>query len=86
MDTWCIQRSKQFVSNAVNKTGLKPCISTIQSDCKMKSKKSPLVKTTEDFAAQTTVHGISYVFDANLSTIDRILWLGVTTLLFNLTA
>ena len=52
----------------------------------MKSKKSPLVKTTEDFAARTTVHGISYVFDASLSTIDRILWLGVTTILFNLTS
>ena len=51
----------------------------------MKTKKSPLEKTTEDFAARTTVHGISYVFDTSLSTIDRILWLGVTTILFKLT-
>ena len=43
----------------------------------MKSKKSPLVKTTEDFAARTTVHGIGYVFDPSLSFFDRMFWLAV---------
>ena len=43
----------------------------------MKGKKSPLVKTTEDFAARTTVHGIGYVFDPSLSFFDRMFWLAV---------
>ena len=46
----------------------------------MKSKKSPLVKTTEDFAARTTVHGIGYVFDPSLNFIDRMFWLAVKIL------
>ena len=46
----------------------------------MKSKKSPLVKTTEDFAGRTTVHGIGYVFDPSLNFIDRTLWLAVKIL------
>ena len=45
----------------------------------MKSKKSPLVKTTEDFAARTTVHGIGYVFDPSLSFFDRMFWLAVNS-------
>ena len=46
----------------------------------MKSKKSPLVKTTEDFAGRTTVHGIGYVFDPSLNFIDRMFWLAVKIL------
>ena len=43
----------------------------------MRSKKSSLVKTTQDFASRTTVHGIGYVFDPTIPIIDRILWLAV---------
>ena len=41
-------------------------------------KKSPaVVRTTEEFASHTTVHGISYIFDRSLPIADRLLWLVV---------
>ena len=41
-------------------------------------KKSPaVVRTTEECASHTTVHGISYIFDRSLPVVDRLLWLVV---------
>ena len=40
-------------------------------------KKAPFVKTTEDFASRSSIHGVGYVFDRNLGPLDRILWIFV---------
>ena len=34
-----------------------------------------LKKTTEDYANQSSIHGIGYIFDKELSILDRVLWL-----------
>ena len=44
---------------------------------KTKKKSPAVVRTTEEFASQTTVHGISYIFDRSLPMVDRLLWLVV---------
>ena len=44
-------------------------------DSGMKKKgKIALLKTTEDFAERTSIHGIAYVFDRGLWIADRLLW------------
>ena len=42
-----------------------------------KRKKNALIQTTEDYASQTTIHGISYIFDKNLKMAGRVLWLAL---------
>ena len=42
-----------------------------------KRKKNALIQTTEDYASQTTIHGISYIFDKNLKMAERVLWLAL---------
>ena len=37
--------------------------------------KSALTQTTEEYASRSSIHGIGYVFDRELSIVDRILWL-----------
>ena len=37
--------------------------------------KATLLQTTEDFAERTSIHGIGYVFDRSLNSLDRLLWL-----------
>ena len=49
----------------------------------MKSLRSHLGKTTEEFASKTTVHGIGYVFDRSLSVFDRVFWFTVNTPIFD---
>ena len=39
-----------------------------------KKGKLALLKTTEDFAERTSIHGIAYVFDRGLWIADRLLW------------
>ena len=39
-----------------------------------KKGKIALLKTTEDFAERTSIHGIAYVFDRGLWIADRLLW------------
>ena len=39
-----------------------------------KKGKMTLLKTTEDFADRTSIHGVSYVFDRGLWIVDRLLW------------
>ena len=42
-------------------------------------KKAALVRTTEDFASRTSIHGVAYVFDRQHSLADRVLWILVVT-------
>ena len=39
------------------------------------SPRKALTQTTEDYASRSTIHGIGYVFDHDLSIVERILWL-----------
>ena len=45
----------------------------------MHRKKTPktvvLTQTTEEYASRSSIHGIGYAFDRELSTFDRVLWL-----------
>ena len=41
---------------------------------KSSSKKAILVQTAEGYASGSTVHGITYVFNAGLNAVDRFLW------------
>ena len=48
--------------------------SFLEASLKMKkitAKRNVIVQTTENFAARTTVHGISYIFDPELKVVDR---------------
>ena len=51
--------------------------------------KVALLKTTEEFAERTTIHGIAYAFDKGLWVADRLLWtvivIGFLVLAFFLT-
>ena len=38
-------------------------------------KKRALTQTAEEYASQSSIHGIGYVFDRDLNTVDRLLWL-----------
>ena len=38
-------------------------------------RKNALIQTTEEYASQTTIHGISYIFDRKLNLMERLLWL-----------
>ena len=42
---------------------------------KKKSKTVVLTQTTEEYASRSSIHGIGYAFDRELSTFDRVLWL-----------
>ena len=41
---------------------------------KPKSWKQGLSQTTENYASRTSIHGIGYIFDWDLSFADRLLW------------
>ena len=36
-----------------------------------------LIRTTKDYANQSSIHGIGYIFDQKLGVCDRLLWLMV---------
>ena len=42
---------------------------------KARPKKGALSQTSEEYASRTTIHGIGYIFDKELSFVDRLLWL-----------
>ena len=46
---------------------------------RMHPKKTPktvvLTQITEEYASRSSIHGIGYAFDRELSTFDRVLWL-----------
>ena len=39
--------------------------------------KQALSKTAEEYASRSSIHGMSYIFDKELSFVDRLLWLFV---------
>ena len=39
--------------------------------------KQTLSKTTQEYASRSSIHGMSYIFDKELSFVDRLLWLFV---------
>ena len=39
------------------------------------STKKGLSQTTEEYASHSSIHGIGYIFDKELSKVDRVLWL-----------
>ena len=39
--------------------------------------KQALSKTTQEYASRSSIHGIGYIFDKELSLVDRLLWLFV---------
>ena len=41
-------------------------------------KKKPLAQTAREYASHTSIHGISYIFDRELTYFDRFLWLLLT--------
>ena len=47
----------------------------MEMTAKKLSPKKALTQTTKDYASRSTIHGIGYVFDKDLSIVERILWL-----------
>ena len=39
------------------------------------STKKVLSQTAEEYASRSSIHGIGYIFDKELSIVDRVLWL-----------
>ena len=37
--------------------------------------KQALSKTTQEYASRSSIHGMGYIFDKELSLVDRLLWL-----------
>ena len=47
----------------------------MEMTAKKLSPKKALTQITEDYASRSTIHGIGYIFDKDLSIVERILWL-----------
>ena len=43
-------------------------------------------QTTEEYASHSSIHGIGYIFDKELSLVDRLLWLFVVLALLGVAA
>ena len=48
--------------------------------------KQALSKTTQEYASRSSIHGMSYIFDKELSFVDRLLWLFVVLALLGVAA
>ena len=48
--------------------------------------KAALSQTTEEYASQSSIHGISYIFDKELHLVDRLLWLLVVVVFLGVAA
>ena len=48
------------------------------------TEKKPLTQTVREYASHTSIHGISYIFDRELTYFDRFLWLLVTLVFLGL--
>ena len=46
-----------------------------QHSFKTTMKRPALTQTAEEYASRCSIHGIGYVFDRNLTPVDRLLWL-----------
>ena len=54
-----------------------PSRTAMRENFRRKNKK-PLTQTAEEYASHTSIHGVPYIFDRELSCFDRFLWLLVT--------
>ena len=50
------------------------------------STKKLLSQTTEEYASHSSIHGIGYIFDKELSKVDRVLWLFMVLAFLGVTA
>ena len=50
------------------------------------STKKVLYQTTEEYASRSSIHGIGYIFDKELSKVDRVLWLFMVLAFLGVTA
>ena len=50
------------------------------------SNKKVLSQTTEEYASHSSIHGIGYIFDKELSIVDRLLWLFMVLAFLGVTA
>ena len=41
---------------------------------KARPKKRALAQTAEEYASRTSIHGIGYIFDRRLGSMDRVMW------------
>ena len=44
---------------------------------KSRLRKNPFIRTAEEYASQSSIHGIGYVFDQKLGLVDRLIWMVV---------
>ena len=51
-----------------------------------RSTKKVLSQTTEEYASRSSIHGIGYIFDKELSKVDRVLWLFILLAFLGVTA
>ena len=49
-------------------------------------KKTALTQTIEEYASRSSIHGISYAFDRQLSVVDQLLWLLVVVAFLGIAA
>ena len=50
------------------------------------STKKVLSQTAEEYASRSSIHGIGYIFDKELSIVDRVLWLFMVLAFLGVTA
>ena len=53
---------------------------------KKTSKKTALTQAVEEYASRSSIHGIGYAFDRELSVVDRLLWLLVVVAFLGIAA
>ena len=53
---------------------------------KKTSKKTALTQTIEEYSNRSSIHGIGYAFDRELSVVDRLLWLLVVVAFLGIAA
>ena len=44
---------------------------------KSRLRKNSFIRTAEEYASQSSIHGIGYVFDRKLGLVDRLIWMVV---------
>ena len=49
-------------------------------------KKTALTQTTEEYVNRSSIHGVNYTFDKELSVVDRLLWLLVVLVFIGVAA
>ena len=50
------------------------------------STKKTFSQTAEEYASRSSIHGIGYIFDKELSIVDRVLWLFMVLAFLGVTA